>query len=104
MGTRKTPKDHMKPRLKLTGTDQDFTFTTKDGTTFTLPPAGGLPIGFARSIRKLPEADQIFTILEAIAEPSTLEIIDNMDGFEFGKFYKEWDAHNKRVGAVTPGE
>lgn len=100
----RTPQDHKKKYRELTNTDADFHWTTKAGAPIVLPPAGRLPIGFARSIRKLPEADQIFTILEELADEATLAIIDGMDGNEFGQFYKDWDAHNKRQGLITPGE
>lgn len=86
-----------------TGTDADFVFTHK-GKEYRLPPGTVLNMGYARKIRKLAEADQIFTILEEIAAPDVLAAIDDMHAEEFNKFNQDWQTHNMALGQATLGE
>jgi hypothetical protein len=88
-----------------TGTDADFVFT-HDGTEFRLPPGTVLSMGFARKIRHLSEADQIFTILEemCIGRPDVLEAIDDMHAAEFNEWNLNWQKHNLAQGQATLGE
>lgn len=86
----KTPKDR---------SGEPFEFD-HDGATYRLAPSNTLTVGFARKIRKLHEADQFFTILEALADDDTLAAIDDMDKTEFTAFR---EAYFKFSG-VTPGE
>lgn len=46
----------------------DFSFTTEDGVTITVPPFSTLKPGFIRKIRKLDQADQFFTMLEEVLD------------------------------------
>lgn len=46
----------------------DFSFTTKADVTITVPPFTILKPGFIRKIRKLDEADQLFTMLEEVLD------------------------------------
>ena len=93
------------PALKYppTGTDADFVFS-HNGKEFRLPPGTVLNMGYARRIRKLSEADQIFTILEEIASPEALEAIDDMHAEEFNEFNQRWQKHNLAMGQATLGE
>lgn len=57
-----------------------------------------LTAGFFRKNRKLAEDDQLFTILETIADEKTLDAIDSMDTDEFGEFV---EGFYKQLGANT---
>lgn len=99
----RTPQDHKAPQSE--GNEGGaFTFTTEAGETFTVPDGGDLPVGFARSIRRLPQEDQVFTILERLCDEETLAKIDTMTGREFGEFYKAWQAHAEANGRATLGK
>lgn len=94
------PQDR-KPRARAAknGVDEPFVFT-HNGKEFSLPPGSTLNVGFARKIRHLSEGDQIFTILEELADEETMAAIDDMHSAEFAQFQKDWQAHSQ----VTPGE
>lgn len=59
-----------------------------------------LTAGFFRRNRKLSEDDQLFTILETIADEDTLAAIDTMNTDEFGHFV---EGFYEQLGA-EPGE
>jgi hypothetical protein len=103
MAEPRTPQDH-KAAAATPDNEADFTYTTEAGETFTVPDGGELPVGFARSIRKLPQEDQIFTILERLCDEETLAKIDTMTGREFGEFFKAWQAHAEANGRATLGK
>lgn len=81
------------------GVETPFTFT-HDGKEYTIPPGSTLSVGFARRIRHLPEGDQFFEVLEALADEETLAAIDDMHAPEFREFQLAWQRHSQ----VTPGE
>lgn len=56
----------------------DFSFTTKDGVTITVPPFSTLKPGFIRKIRKLDQADQFFTMLEEVLDIRWQDQIDEI--------------------------
>ncbi|MFA5712302.1 hypothetical protein [Mycolicibacterium sp.] len=90
----KKPQDHRKPA------DEDrFTFD-HDGKTYSLPRFGSWSAGLVRRVRKLPDVDATFTILEEVADPETLAAIDAMDLDEFNRLQQDWAEH----GGVTLGE
>lgn len=103
MAQPRTPQDHKAPQSDP-NEGADFTYTTEAGETFTVPDGGELPVGFARQIRKLPQEDQIFTILERLCDEDTLAVIDTMTGREFGEFFKQWQAHAEAYGRATVGK
>jgi hypothetical protein len=74
------------------------------GKQYQLRPSSSLTVGFARKIRKLREEDQIFTVLEALADEETLAAIDDMGHAEFQQFQWDWQKHNADEGIVAPGE
>jgi len=85
---------------RKTPTEDDvFTFEW-NGKTYTLPKFGNWPMGLFRRVRKLDDVDATFTILEAVASPEVLAVIDEMTPDEFGKVMSDWQAH----AGVTLGE
>ena len=84
---------------KTPAEDDVFTFEWK-GKTYTLPKFGNWPMGLFRQVRRLDEVDATFTILEAVASPEVLAVIDKMTPDEFGKVMSDWQAH----AGVTLGE
>jgi hypothetical protein len=73
---------------------------THNGATITLPYVSKIRMGIIRKIRRLPGDDQVFTLLEEIADKSTLAAIDEMDASEFEKFVTAW----QQESGVTVGE
>lgn len=85
---------------RKTPTEDDvFTFEWK-GEKYALPKFGNWPMGLFRRVRRLDDADATFTILEAVASPEVLAVIDEMTPDEFGKVMSDWQAH----AGVTLGE
>lgn len=84
---------------KALAEDDVFTFEW-NGKTYTLPKFGNWPMGLFRRVRKLDDADATFTILETVASPEVLAVIDEMTPDEFGKVMSDWQAH----AGVTLGE
>lgn len=62
-----------------------------DGKTFTLPKLENIPAGLMRRVRKLPEVDGAFTIIEEVADETALEVIDSMTLVEFMRFQEAWE-------------
>lgn len=52
-----------------------------------------LTVGYARTHRHLDQADQLFTMLEELADKKTLAAIDTMKAAEFKQFQKDFFAH-----------
>lgn len=71
-----------------------------NGTEFTLPKFKHAPIKVIRKVRSLNEAEQIFTVLEAMADDATLDIIDMMEAREFNDFSAAW----QKDASITAGE
>ena len=109
-----TPQDHRQQAGKSTmprqilpgrvdGKQIPFKFT-HDGKQYQLLPSSVLDVGFARRMRKLTGEDQLFTVLEALADEETLAAIDDMHHEEFLQFQWDWQNHNADEGIVPPGE
>src|SRR5690554_32376 len=92
--TAKKPQDRKKPAA-----EDAFEFE-HDGKTYTLPKFGTWSAGLVRRVRKLPDVDATFTILEEVADPETLAAIDAMGLDEFNQLQQDWADH----GGVTLGE
>lgn len=109
-----TPQDYRRPNGRdempsqllpgrVDGKKIGFKFEHR-GNEYQLAPSSTLDVGFARRIRHLPEADQIFTVLEQLADEETLAAIDTMNHDEFLQFQWRWQRHNADQGIVPPGE
>lgn len=64
---------------------------THDGKNITLPHLRNIPAGVMRKIRKLPEVDGMFTILEEVCDSDTLAVVDSMTLGEFRDFGEAWE-------------
>ena len=70
---------------------EQFHYTLPDGHELKLPRFDQLPVGVVRKSRKLPQADQAFTVLEAlITSEEDWEHIDLLSAAEFQVFQKAW--------------
>lgn len=65
-----------------------------------LPKFKHIPVGVVRKVRRQGEAEQIFTVLEAVADDATLEVIDSMNTEEMQEMVAAW----QRDSGVTVGE
>lgn len=67
---------------------EKFHFTGADGKDYTLPKQ--LKAGDLRAIRKLNDADQMFTLFEKFADKKTLLAIDDLSPARITEVYNEW--------------
>lgn len=89
----RVPQDH-KPKAAETGPEAPFVFKHA-GKTYELSPAADfMTAGFARQNRHLSQAEQLFLIIEGLADDETLAAIDTMKGTEFKQFQQDFYAHN----------
>lgn len=88
----KKPQDRQ-PKQAHPSPDESFEFD-HHGETFTLASADTLTAGFARKNRKLSPDDQLFTVLEALADDEALAAIDSMNKAEFEEFQRVFFAHS----------
>lgn len=89
----KKPQDHLPP-AKDPNPDEPFEFEHK-GKTYTLAaPSSVLTVGFARANRRRSLDDQLFTLLEALADESALAAIDDMKKKEFVAFQQAFFEHS----------
>lgn len=68
-------------------TSERFHFTA-GGKDYTLPKQ--IPVGALRKSRNLDPLDQIFTILELVADEKTLAAIDKLDTAELTPIARDW--------------
>lgn len=61
---------------------------TLDGKQYSLPKR--IPVGALRKARKLEGADQIFAILETVADEATINALDSLEISEFISVTKKW--------------
>lgn len=71
-----------------------------NGQTVVLPKFKHTPAGVVRKVRSKSEAEQIFTVLEALADDDALAIIDTMDTEQLQAFIAAWQKDSN----VTVGE
>lgn len=64
---------------------------THDGKKITLPLLNKLKFGVIRKLRKLEDTEQMFSMIELVADEKTLAVIDDMDQDEIGKFMEAWN-------------
>lgn len=70
------------------------------GQEITLPHYKHIPVGVVRRLRKENEAEQLFGLLEAVATPDALEVIDQMGAEDLQEMMAVWQAASR----VSMGE
>lgn len=86
------PEDHQ---------SSTFTHRFEGGGTVTLPKFRNvMTFGRARRLRKLDEAEQMFTLIEEICDDAALAVLDEMDTPQTEAFFTAWQADS----GVTSGE
>jgi hypothetical protein len=86
------PQDHRKPKAERENELFEWEF---NGDSFTLPPGAKLKAGVLRRASKQSnEVGQVFAILEEIAAPEALAIIDEMPLDELGEMFLAWQNHS----------
>ncbi len=98
MATPRTPQDRLPKREAAEKIEPHpelpFTFTGPDGETYQLAATEDiLDAGFARRNRNKTPEDQLFTMLEALADDDALAAIDSMKKHEFLQFQRDFYAH-----------
>lgn len=83
-----------------------FTWTDPDDPTvvITLPNMRDIPGGVVRRVRKLPDVDAMFTMLEAVATPDELDRIDALPAHRMNDLFKAWSGGagaGESVGSST---
>lgn len=82
----KQPQDHQ---------TSEFTHKFADGDTVTLPRFGSLmTFGRVRKMRHLPEAEQMFLLMEEVCDEDQLAVLDKMDTAETQEFFSGWQKHS----------
>ena len=64
---------------------------TYDGKKITLPLMNKLKFGVIRKLRKLEDTEQMFQMIELVADEKSLAVIDERDQDEIGKFMEAWN-------------
>lgn len=78
---------------------EKFHYTLPDGYEVVVPQFGNIKLGIIRKTRKLPQADQMFTLLESICTEEDLEHLDDLDRDQFNDFSTAWrDASGVGLG------
>lgn len=80
--------------------DDQFSYTTAQGETITIPHVRNVAVGTMRRVRKLDQLDATFTILEELCDAGTMDVLDGMNLEEFRTFADAWDAASR----VSVGE
>lgn len=93
MAAPKKPQDRLTKQAVNETEGAPFEFE-HGGKSFTLNSADTLDAGFARKNRKLSPDDQLFTLLEALADDEALAAIDSMKKAEFEAFQRAFFAHS----------
>lgn len=79
---------------------EQFHYPTASGAEIVLPRFKNLPVGVVRRNRKEDDAEQAFALLEAVAAPEALDVIDAMGLEEFGELMAAW----QKDSGVSLGE
>lgn len=75
------------------GSDDEFTFQSSKGP-ITVPSMAKIPFGVMRKARKESGTEQTFAVIEAIASPEALDLLDQLDVQEISRFSGEWAEHS----------
>lgn len=79
-----TPQDHE---------SATFTHTFPSGKTVTLPRFKAvLTFGRARKMRKLPDEEQMFALMEEVCDDATLDVLDEAGLDEMAGLFEAWQA------------
>lgn len=70
------------------------------GKKFELPLMSNLKFGVIRKLRKESDSEQMFMLLELVADKRALAAIDDMTGEEVGALFTEW----QKASGVDLGE
>lgn len=79
---------------------EKFHYETAGKKQVTLPKFGQIKAGLIRKVRKENTVEQMFSILEAVADEKTLDILDDLDTSELNELMAAWQKDSQ----VTPGE
>lgn len=79
-------------------TTEQFHHRLEDGREIVLPHMRSIKAGLIRKVRRFDEADQMFTILEAVADDDTLAIIDDLARDQLEELMKEWEKASVSLG------
>ncbi|MFZ1361461.1 MAG: hypothetical protein WAS05_00805 [Candidatus Nanopelagicales bacterium] len=63
-----------------------------DGATVSLPKMDKLPVGVLRKVRKLDQADQMFTLLEELLTDEELSLVDKLDSTGLEDLMRAWNS------------
>lgn len=80
--------------------DDKFHHKLEDGREIVLPHFKHVPFGVVRKLRKENDAEQMFTLVEEVADDDTLAIIDTLGMEDIDQLFTEWQEASK----VTAGE
>ena len=77
-----------------------FTWTDPDDETVvvTLPEMSEVPGGALRATRRLGPVDAMFTLVEAVADPAALAVLDALPARKVNEVFAAW------AGGVSAGE
>ncbi|MBW3663575.1 MAG: hypothetical protein KY469_10790 [Actinobacteria bacterium] len=79
-------------------TNEQFHHRLDDGREIVLPHMRNIKAGLIRKVRRLSEADQTFTILEAVADDDVLAIIDDLKGHQLEELMEAWEKASVSLG------
>jgi hypothetical protein len=71
-----------------------------DGQQIVLPAFDQIPVGVIRKLRKEDAAEQMFGLLEQLADKKTLAIIDKLTARQVNDMFEAW----QKTSATTAGE
>lgn len=77
------PQDHQ---------DGRFHWASPTGVQITLPRMGKLPSKLLRETRKLDAEDRMWTLLEAVADQATMDLIDTLPAEDLNVLGEKWGA------------
>lgn len=77
---------------------EKFHHRLEDGREVVLPHMKNIKVGVIRKLRDEDEAGQMFGILEAVADPDMLAIIDDLDGEQMEELMSAWQKASVSLG------
>jgi hypothetical protein len=88
--TRRAPVAAKKKGEKV----KDDFVTELAGVEVRLPSLAFLRPGLVRQVRRMGQADAMFTLFELCLSKAALDEVDKLDADEFDDFCKEWNEHS----------
>lgn len=79
---------------------EKFHHKLADGREITLPHFKNLPFGVIRKLRKEDEAEQLFGLVEQVADADTLAVIDTLEMADIEAMFASW----QKASEITVGE